>query len=111
MPEQKIIVDIKQCPWCHGEKTVSRTGVAQSRSSQKYVGVFTSLKKEVTPIEQPMLASITVEAICVHWDVCADCGAQYCTRAELIDVPVQAQGMPGPGKNPRNLPPFFRGQG
>lgn len=90
MPEQKIIHETKQCRLCKTKETVSQKGCVGAKERGKIAkDAFTSLRKEVIPVEQPLMAGVAVECILVHYDVCAKCGFEYSTRSEIINAPVQ----------------------
>ncbi len=104
MPEQpKIIAEFPKCYICGSTERVSELACAEAKEKGKVArDVFTSLRKEVVSIEQPTIAGVMVQAALSHFDACGKCGAERCTRSELIKVPIQVQGMPQ-GK----MPPFF----
>jgi predicted Fe-S protein YdhL (DUF1289 family) len=90
--EPKIISDFPKCPWCGSEETVSQKGCANAKEKAKIPKeVFTSLKREIIPVEQPVMAGLAVECIMTSFDICAGCGRERCTRAELIQAPIQAK--------------------
>ena len=93
MPE--IISEVKKCPNCGHDDTVCRKAM---REFQPNSTEFASLDKQATPLQQPALVVTSVPAILCHYDVCAECGTRYCTRAERISVPVVVKpGSPPPG--------------
>lgn len=108
MPESKIIADFPRCYNCNSEEKVSERGVADLiRSGKVSSNVFTCLRKDVVPLEQPMLAGVLAQCIITSFDICAGCGTERCTRAELQSLPVKMPDIPhpGPGAGPG---PFSR---
>jgi len=104
--EPKIIADFPNCPQCGSEETVSQLACAPLKETGKIdKEAFTVLRQNIVPIEQPMFAGVVVQCIVTLFDVCAKCGLERCTRAQIILAPVQVQGMPthpggnGPGHN------------
>ena len=109
--ETKIIGDFPKCPWCGSEEKISEKGCADAKEKGKISKEsFTSLKREVIPVEQPMMAGVTVPCILTYYDVCAGCGRERCTRSEIIQAPINAQipqqgfrNFPGQRGGPRPL--------
>jgi hypothetical protein len=92
MIEPKIIADFPKCMDCGCEVTISRLGTAELRESGKLAeDAFTMLEQSIIPLEQPALAAVTVRCIQTFYDVCAECGRRRCTRAQVIQAPVQVQ--------------------
>jgi hypothetical protein len=105
MAEPKIINVFPKCKACKSKETVSALGSAGVKERGKMdKDAFTSLKREIVPLEQPIMAGVTVECIVTHFDVCAVCGTERCTKAELVQAPVQM--MPGGPAGPTS---GFRG--
>lgn len=90
----ELPIEFSKCPNCNSKDTICRLACANDPSIPK--GTFVSLEKTVTPIQDANRFTIpAVKAILVHYDVCAKCGTRYCTRAEMVSVPVTIQGQPG----------------
>lgn len=101
MPEQpKVIAEFKECPNCrpnfvirfllklfrkpyHPETITQRATKDLKEAGRVPKEVFTSLSKQVVPLTDPRVA-LSVETLLAHYDVCAECGMTYCTRAEVI---------------------------
>jgi hypothetical protein len=47
--------------------------------------------------------TVKVKVLNIYWDICADCGAEYCTRFEVVDMPAQVQMQKQPGRMPPGL--------
>lgn len=113
--EPKIIFEAPGCPnpKCNLWKgTVSQLGCEDAKSRGKIaLEAFTKLGVEVVPLEQPVMAGVPVQAIAVYYDICSLCGTRYCTRAELLQVPVQMPGQMPPGANFRMPPNGIFGRG
>jgi hypothetical protein len=102
--EIKILHEVKKCPACGSMVTVSYLGCADAKAKGKIKpDAFTCLEQLPTPLEQPMLAGVMIDAILVCYDVCAQCGTQYSTRSQLIKVPVSAQ-IAGSNRHDRRHP-------
>lgn len=126
----KVLSEVKECPHCHlhptlwerlmkllgrrvvrktftvGELAMADDVAAGKLSPDQPVGV----EHIVIPLEQPALAVTSVRSIHCCIDYCAECGTRYCTRAELVRLPVSIQTMPGPGqKRGRGGFPFTQG--
>jgi hypothetical protein len=107
MPTEKILAEFKQCPMCQSESTVSQIGTVDAKAKGKIpVEAFTCLEMRLVPIEQPAKAILTVESIVTYHDVCGFCGTPRCTRATLLNAPIQMQ--PGQGQNHGGGNPFRR---
>lgn len=90
--ETKIIKDFPKCPDCGSEEKISELGCAEFKEKGKIPkDAFTSLGQEIVPLEQPMMAGVTVSGILSRWDICGGCGRKRYTRSEVIQVPVTAQ--------------------
>lgn len=112
MPETKVLKDFPVCPDCGSEETISKLGCADLVARGKLQeGAPTHLEVQVIPLEQPVMAGVMVQAIVVHWDICAGCGRRRCTWVDLQQVPVQFQGgMPQQrGGGGRGGFPFMKG--
>jgi hypothetical protein len=112
--ESNIVAEFPKCYSCGSLDKVSEMGCAPSKATGKIaVDAFTILEQKITPIEQPVMAGVMVQAIIHSYDVCGNCGAPRCTRVELKALPVQMQGgMPPAGGNHRGgMPPPFMGRG
>ena len=100
----KFPIEFTECPICHETDTVCRLGVIGEPSLPE--GIFVSLEKVFTPIQQPtQMLSPLVRGILVHYDVCANCGHRYCTKAEKVSFPVTVQQAP---VNPPKFDPKSR---
>lgn len=61
MPEPKIIAEFPTCPDCGSKVTVAQLAVAPFKESGKIPKeAFAALRKEIIPLEQPVLATIAV---------------------------------------------------
>jgi len=96
-------IEFNECPICHCQETVCREACADEPSVPN--DVFVSLEKVFTPIQQPgQLLGLLVKGIMTHFDICAKCGTRYCTKAEIVSMPLTVQQASG-----QNKPPFRRG--
>lgn len=105
--ESKLIAKWPFCV-CGSDKVIS---VEAFKTAEKELEGFSALRREVVPIEQPILSAVSVTAIVTSYDVCYECGLERATRSELVKLPVQAQPMPGrkgPGQGPGFMPGPFR---
>lgn len=87
-PESVITWD--KCSLCGCPDTVARKFVTEEvRKKAGWGDAFVSLEKVVTPLFNPMSPPvIAANSILSHYDVCAKCGFRYCTKAEIVSVPV-----------------------
>ena len=100
MTEPKIIADFPKCQACGSEEKVSELGCAEHKASGKIAkDIFTTLKQEIVPIEQPRFAGVMVPCIGTFYDVFGKCVTPRCTRASLVNAPIQMAGGPMPGGN------------
>lgn len=104
MLQEIIIAEFKKCRVCGCEETVAQKG-AQGVIPE---GTFVALEHKITPLEQPMLAVVTVKAIRYSEDICVECGTKRCTRADLIQIPIQM--LQQPGQQPGGTPMLNRQQ-
>lgn len=85
----EIYKEFKQCPICYSKETIARKAIDEEGSYPK--GTFASLTKFFVPTQDVMKISLpTTKVLLVHYDVCAKCGTQYCTRVEKTTVPTSA---------------------
>ena len=83
-------VIFSECPICHSKDTVCRLACADESSIPK--GTFVSLDKLFTPIQDiNRIATSMIKGILSHFDICAECGTRYCTKAEITSAPVTIQ--------------------
>lgn len=95
MSEPIVIMDNKVCPSCHQSGTVAQKVMQKFKDSGKIPrNVSLSLGRTITPLEEPILAGVTVETLVIYEDICINCGIKYYTRAELVQAPVVAQDLP-----------------
>lgn len=102
----KLIAEFPKCFNCGSTEKVSELGCAEAKEKGKIAkDAFTTLRQQVTPLEQPTLAGLMVQVVVTYFDVCYKCGRERCTKAELVMAPVQMQVL---GKNPGgNKPPWM----
>lgn len=97
--EIKWPIDFPKCPNCGCEMTV--TWLACRELIEKGIikeGEFVSQRKLITPLVGAASVTLTMPALVTHYDICAKCGLDYCTRAEKAELPVTTQKLPGPGR-------------
>ena len=94
MSSEKFPIEFKKCPICKGEDTVARLSCEDEPSIPK--GAFASLEKVAVPIQDMnKLTTLMVKTLIVHYDICVHCGTRYCTKAEIINMPVTIQHRSG----------------
>ncbi len=111
MPEQpRIIAEFKECPICrpnflirfllklfrkpyHPETLTQLATKDLKEAGRLPKETFTSLSKQAVPLTDPRVA-LSVETLLVHFDVCANCGMTYCTRADRGTGMVQMKQQP-----------------
>jgi len=78
-----------KCPQCGCKDTVCRLACSDDPSIPK--GTFLSLEKKITPIQDFMkISTPTTKVLLRHYDTCAKCGFDYCTRVEKTTMPTDA---------------------
>lgn len=84
------LVSFDRCPRCGCKDTVARKFVTEEvRKRAGWGDAFVSLEKVMTPLFNPQNPPIgNATGIVAHYDVCFKCGLRYCTRAEVIVVPI-----------------------
>lgn len=88
-----------ECPVCHSKETIAKVACADEPSIPQ--GTFVALEHMATPIQHPSsLLGPFIKAIICHYDICANCGTRYCTKAEKGQIPVTVQ------QSPHNSPRF-----
>ncbi len=79
-----------KCPKCGGVRTVSRIFTDDELAARKMeLPPFTALKQFAVPLVDAKLCIATVPVVCCYYDVCADCGTEYCTKVERGTIPLQ----------------------
>lgn len=90
----KLPLAFPRCPDCDCEKTVSKL-IAQEMQKGT-TPAFSSLKQLTMPLEDPRKAVLSVRTLIIHWDICAKCGKEYCTKVEIQNAPIKIIGAPKP---------------
>ncbi|MHB8084366.1 MAG: hypothetical protein ACYDHZ_00875 [Dehalococcoidia bacterium] len=100
-------VEIKKCPVCGSPDTMVNVAVEEAKKANKlpHDFPFGSAEKVAAALIDQRFVGAMAPAVLMHFDVCYNCGTRYCTKAEIIQVPVQVQ------MNPRGKmqPPFGHG--
>ena len=82
-------IEFSRCPHCHSKDTVCRLACADEPSIPK--DVFVSLEKRITPIQDfSKISTPTTKVLIRHYDTCARCGIDYCTKVEKTTMPTDA---------------------
>ena len=79
------------------EQIMSRMAIDIGEVSVPENAKYALRVNQPTPLVQPgKLAGLTVPAVMSFFDICADCGTEFCSRVELQHLPfnVQAPQMP-----------------
>ena len=90
---------------CGATETVSQAACKKEKDEGKIPPeVFTSLEKVACPLigSRPPVG-LTVPALMAHYDICMECGAKFCTRVEIIQMPISMK-LPGTGGMPGPMP-------
>lgn len=91
---RKLPIEFKKCPICGHTETVTRLAIEEFKQSGKVKkDAFASARKDAIPLTEPTMAIATVPTLLRHFDTCAECGIEYCTKAERIETPIQFQAM------------------
>ena len=92
-------IEFKKCPNCGSSDTVCRQACENESSIPK--DTFVSLEKRITPIQDFTKISLpTITVLVRHYDTCAECGLDRCTRVEKTTMPADAL-MRMMGMNPQ----------
>lgn len=106
--ENEILSDFPECHGCGSRFKVSEKLFADKRASGEIAeDTFTSLRLDVTNLENAVIPGMMVKAILVYHDICDKCGMERVTRVERGKI--KQPGFGGPGIN--NVPPFFNSPG
>lgn len=104
--EFKLPKTFTRCPICHCKKTVAREAIKPYQVGGKIPqDVFASLDKIGTALMDPTKVALTAPILVRHMDICARCGFYYCTKAEVVNAPIQIQTQPQQNM-PRNFKNF-----
>lgn len=97
MPEKpKIIAEFLKCPVCGCTETLTQKATEDLKEAGRIPKeAFVSLEKVIVPLSDPRVA-LSVETLLVHYDICANCGMKYCTRADRGTGMVQVRQQRGP---------------
>lgn len=107
MEETKFPIDFL-CPICKSKETVAQAACKKEKDEGRISPeAFVSLEKMTTPLigDKPPVG-LTVRGLLAHYDVCLNCGMRYCTRVEIITIPVT---VTAPKGFPPTQPPFGKG--
>ena len=79
-------IEFPKCPNCGCKDTVCRLACADEPSIPK--DTFVSLDKKITPIQDfTKISTPTTKILLRHYDTCAKCGLDYCTRVDKTTMP------------------------
>lgn len=82
-------IEFEACPWCGSKDTVCKLACADEPSIPK--DAFVSLEKKITPIQDFMkISTPTTKVLVRHYDTCAICGLDRCTKVEKTTMPTDA---------------------
>lgn len=100
--ENNFTLDFPQCPSCGKTETIAKKVAAEYiEKGELPKETFASLEKMVVPLKDPRQATLSVPSVIIHYDICANCGMRYCTRAQKIDAPIKFVQPQPPGPFPR----------
>ena len=90
-------IEFPKCHNCGSKDTVCRQACEDESSIPK--GTFVSLEKRITPIQDfSKISTPTIRVLMRHYDTCAKCGLDRCTRVEKTTMPadvlMRMMGMP-----------------
>lgn len=91
MEELKLPITFPSCPNCGCGKKISSLAVQGGQKGD--IPAFSFLKRDPLPLEDPRKAVLTVRTLVTYYDICAKCGMEYCTKAEIVNVEIR---VPGP---------------
>ena len=84
-------LEFKKCPICGCPDTITRLAykeevVDKGRGSE----AFMSPEKLMTPLVDPLKATLVLPVLVEHRDSCAKCGFRYCVKAEIVQGKIGA---------------------
>ena len=121
-PKMTLPVVFDRCPVCGGAKRLGLDYLNQLREEgllhkDSFKGGMVHQVALVDQAHPPAILAqvVNIKVLYIHWDICGDCGTQYCTKFNCVDTPAQVQVQPPPNAGqPRRMfnggmPPFARG--
>ena len=93
---KQLPLEFTECPYCESEETIGRIGAAEAGVDNPE---SVSLRQQVAVMQTSKLG-LTVPAMVIAYDICADCGREYVVKVEMKKLPitgVKSPGFPGPG--------------
>jgi hypothetical protein len=107
MPESIFPIDFPKCPFCGSTETLAPLVLKEKEQrgfkEETPFPALTKMLAPLIPIEKAV--GITLPMITLYKDICAGCGIERCTRADIADVPITMAPPPGGGMGG---PPGFR---
>jgi hypothetical protein len=105
MENNVIIMDVKHCPHCYHwwnpifdwilRRKPDNTPLSQKAFKVAEIeppsNIFPAFETKITPLQQPVMAAITIKALITHMDICLKCGRPYYSRAMITKMPIQFQ--------------------
>lgn len=107
--ELKFPLEFKECPNCGSTKRVFETVMNQERAKGK-IGEDArgGTRTQVVIVADMRKAFLSAPALAITWDMCADCGHEYCVRIDLTTATPQMRPQ-GPGMKGFGGLPFGKG--
>ena len=94
----KVIMECK-CPQCHSEKRVlNRVYEILDSRGVKYSSDICFFRREIRQLIPPQKAILTMPVAIFYYDICMDCGTEYCFRVDMQDLPMKGS-IVAPGRN------------
>ena len=93
MAEEKVILELKNCPWCgHGETLTQRAWRETHSAAEKDAQVATSvIMKPLTSTQGAVTLTLpVVPSLITYEDACGKCGRPWITKALIKNVPGSA---------------------
>ncbi len=94
MPTQPItVMQVDECPMCKGTDVLSKKAFEVVGLPRRPNAISLEASQPI-PMENPILAGLTISVMTIHWDICTHCGTRYCVKAVVTKerVEVQQQG-------------------
>lgn len=88
MEELQFPMTFTQCPNCSSTRRLAMEILQQEKDKGKIRDDVTDafLSRDQSVIADNTRTWLSAPAIITYYDVCVDCGATYCIRAELVTV-------------------------
>ena len=93
-----------KCPKCGSERRIVETVMNQEKEKGKVnPNAFGCSRQTNIIVADPTKITISVPALIVFYDICFDCGTEYCFRVDLTTATPQMRTQQGPPMDMRRF--------